>query len=417
MGNHQEAFTKAVIRNFSKLIKDARHSFCSKVEGVQLLLKIFGAKLDETGFQIWLAEVLRVKDRDELLTVMEYSEEDKTTFTPWGWKFLRICERESAYSFWKVNSEISVHRSNDWHLTNISKENLSNQVADIHDVDTTTVDTKRGPKLQAHRRVTTNSYKKLHQDFQKLYNSNMSYRSFINLKPFYISQPTEKETEMYVCNKCLNPHCLYQAIRSALTSVIDLPTSLSQYLCKNMNCGRETETDFYKRTCILGQCDNCKIVNISDDLKNYLLNVQAKNVHCDVFETVETRYYNKSGKLVSYMRTVWVDKHDSIKTIINKLQVLAEKYLLHRFFVVNDKVYWKKFLQATQYYTLWLDCSQNIAFTEKKQVQSAHVSGRQHRLHNTVIQSPNDNCQKQYKCTFTFFQMKKIAAEFGVTVV
>ena len=26
-------------------------------------------------------------------------------------------------------------------------------VADIHDVDTTTVDTKRGPKLQAHRRV------------------------------------------------------------------------------------------------------------------------------------------------------------------------------------------------------------------------------------------------------------------------
>ena len=109
---------------------------------------------------------------------------------------------------------------------------------------------------------------------------------------------------MYVCNKCLNPHCLYQAVRSALTSVIDLPTSLSQYLCKNMNCGRETETDFYKRTCILGQCDNCKIVNISDDLKNYLLNVQAKNVHCDVFETVETQYYNKSGKLVSYMRTV-----------------------------------------------------------------------------------------------------------------
>ena len=109
---------------------------------------------------------------------------------------------------------------------------------------------------------------------------------------------------MYVCNKCLNLHCLYQAIRSALTSVIDLPTSLSQYLCKNMNCGRETETDFYKRTCILGQCDNCKIVNISDDLKNYLLNVQAKNVHCDVFETVETQYYNKSGKLVSYMHTV-----------------------------------------------------------------------------------------------------------------
>ena len=128
--------------------------------------------------------MLRLKHRDELLTFMEYSEGDKTNFTPRGQKFLSIRERESAYNFWKVNSEISVHRSNGQHLANISKENLLNQVADIHDVDTTTVDTKRGPKLLAHRRVTTNSYKRLHQDFQKLYNSNMSYRNFINLKPF-----------------------------------------------------------------------------------------------------------------------------------------------------------------------------------------------------------------------------------------
>ena len=205
MGNHEEAFTKAVIHNFSKLIKDARRIFSSKVEGAQLLLKIFGAKLDETDFQIWLAEVLRLKDRDELLTFMEYSEEDKTTFTPRGRKFLSICERECAYNFWKKNSEISVHRSNGRHSANIFKENLLNQVADIHDVDTTTVDTKGDPKLQAHRRVTRNSYKRLHQDFQKFYNSNMSYGSFINLKPFYISRPTEKETEVCLCSKCLSP--------------------------------------------------------------------------------------------------------------------------------------------------------------------------------------------------------------------
>ena len=93
-----------------------------------------------------------------------------------------------------MNSEISVHRSNGGHLANISKENLLNQVTDIHDVDTTTVDTKRDPKLQAHRRATTNFYKRPHKDFQKIYNSNMSYGSFINLKPYYISRSTEKET-------------------------------------------------------------------------------------------------------------------------------------------------------------------------------------------------------------------------------
>ena len=77
MGNHQEAFTKAVIHYFSKLIKDARRSFCSKVEGAQLLLKIFGAKLDETDFQIWLAEVLRLKGRDELFTFMSIQKKTK----------------------------------------------------------------------------------------------------------------------------------------------------------------------------------------------------------------------------------------------------------------------------------------------------------------------------------------------------
>ena len=29
----------------------------------------------------------------------------------------------------------------------------------------------------------------------------------------------------------------------------------------------------------------------------------------------------------------------------------------------------------------------------------------------------SDNCQEQYKCKFTFFEMKKIAMDFGITVV
>ena len=266
---------------------------------------------------------------------------------------------------------------------------------------------------------------------------------------------------MCLCSKCLNPHCLYKAIKSTIDT--DLPASLSHYLCKNMNCKREPETDFHSRTCILSQCDkNCKIVNISADLAKVLPKAKTKKVHYYVFETVDTQYYNNRGKLVSYSRTARVDKHDFVENIIEQLQLLAQKYILHRFFVINDKVYWKKFLQSTEYHTLWLDYSQNIAFTEKKQVQSAHFSGKQHTLHNTVIQSPNqgkivyvhhlsddtnhdsvltfsiirdiikhhpeviqkgfliirsDNCQEQYKCKFTFFEMKRIAIEFGITVV
>ena len=86
------------------------------------------------------------------------------------------------------------------------------------------METKRGCKLQAYKRITTKSYKSLHQDFQKLYNPTISYGSFINLKPFHISRPTEKETEMYLCSKCLNSHCFYKTIKSTADS--KLPDSL-----------------------------------------------------------------------------------------------------------------------------------------------------------------------------------------------
>ena len=67
LGSHQESFLKATINYFRTLIKDGRGSFKSKVEGAQLILKIFGDKIDETDFQLWLANALNV-DLNDLIT-------------------------------------------------------------------------------------------------------------------------------------------------------------------------------------------------------------------------------------------------------------------------------------------------------------------------------------------------------------
>ena len=161
---------------------------------------------------------------------------------------------------------------------NISKENILIQVADIEDPNISSVETKRGLKLQAHKRITSKAYLRLHEDFKKLYNSSISYGSFINLKPFYISKPTEKETEMCLCSKCLNPHSLYKAIKTAVDT--DLPHSLSEYLCKSTVCPKDPETNFYSCECIFGQCkNNCKITRVSDDLKNDMVKIKSKKVH------------------------------------------------------------------------------------------------------------------------------------------
>ena len=328
-------------------------------------------------------------------------------------------------------------------------------------MDINRISTKRGEKLEAHKQITTKTYTELHRDYQEIYGSEISYGSFMNIKPFYISQPTEKETEMCLCSKCLNPHCLYKAIKSNVD--VDLPNSLSDYLSKKFKCEREPKTNYFAHNCILGKCENkCKVLNILDDLNPQLQEKSSKNVHFYVSETVETKFFNTVGKEVSYNRTAQVDKEDSIENVIKQLQCLANHYLLHRFFILNDKFYWDKFLNETDHYTLWLDYSQNIAFKEKKQLQSAHFSGRQHTLHNTVIQAPkndekkyiyplsdntnhdsvmtfyiikdiikshpeviekkvlvlcSDNCQEQYKCKYTFFQMRKLTVDLGIKVI
>ena len=114
------------------------------------------------------------------------------------------------------------------------------------------------------------------------------------------------------------------------------------------------------------------------------------------FSNVATSYFNTARKKVVYNRTTRVDKHESLSSVIMELQHLSQKYLLHRFNVSNDNYYWKLFLETTESYVLWLDYSQNIKLTEKNQVQSAHFSGRQHTLHNTVLRSPNGGIKYIY---------------------
>ena len=132
---------------------------------------------------------------------LEFASNDDI-FTPRGRRFLSVEERQRVYDFWKLNSEVSVHRSNDRNTVKINLEKVCPQVADLEDGNISLINTKRGEKKQADKRVTTKCYKTLHSDYKQIYGSEISSGSFINLKPFYMSGPTDKETEMCLCSKC-----------------------------------------------------------------------------------------------------------------------------------------------------------------------------------------------------------------------
>ena len=95
----------------------------------------------------------------------------------------------------------------------------------------------------------------------------------------------------------------------------------------------------------------------------------ANNVLCNsgqlasyVFETTVTNYFNKQGEEKSYTRTTQVNKKEPLSHVISQLQSQALAYLKHRFFVINDKIYWPRYLENCVHHVLWLDYFQNIAF-------------------------------------------------------
>ena len=102
---------------------------------------------------MWLVEKFRLKDRKELISFLDYESGENFSFTRLVYS---KGVRQQIYDFWKVNSVISVHRSNGRHYVKISKSNLLLQVLDLEDLDITAAE-----KLQAHRYIATQKYRSL----------------------------------------------------------------------------------------------------------------------------------------------------------------------------------------------------------------------------------------------------------------
>ena len=79
------------------------------------------------------------------------------------------------------------------------------------------------------------------------------------------------------------------------------------------------------------------------------------------FECAVTNYFNIQVEEKSYSQTTRVHKKEALSHV-----TLA--YSKHRFFFINDKIYWPRFLENRDHHVLWLHYSQNIALSEKMQV-------------------------------------------------
>ena len=454
---YNQVYISSVAKYFRRMIKSKRYVGTNQQRvAVEILKSMFGSHLAEASFCKWLAMKLEVEEM-EFTSFLQISDKE-VVVDRGGRSFLSKELRLDVYEYWIANSEVSVQRSNNRHLIKVSMYNVREQIADIiSDTNIEKVQTKRGEKLQANRCVTNKTYEQIYRNWKDERNMNISIGSFLNLKPFYVTTATVKEMEMCLCGKCLNPHNIYKAIKSAINE--ELPKSLSEYVSKELTCSKDTFNKFHKLDCITGKCNkSCKLLDIKSDLKG---NLMRKEVSYYIFEKVLTHYFSSVGEKVHYARTTRVNKKDSLGYLITLLQDSVESYLTHRWYVINDEVFWKKFAASCPYYILWMDYSQNIAFKEKKQVQSAHYSGLQHTLHDTVLIHPcnkdkhflyhisddtnhdavltfsvindiikrfpqviaqgvlvirSDNCEDQYKCRYVFEKMIALAKSMKVFI-
>ena len=108
--------------------------------------------------------------------------------------------------------------------------------------------------MTAQRMVYTRPVKNIYQTFVNT-GFACSISTFINYKPFYITEPTEREKELCLCKKCLNAHLLLAGINNFQkaqkpplhTSITDFVNDqdLHYHRTKYPECHDMSEVSFY----------------------------------------------------------------------------------------------------------------------------------------------------------------------------
>ena len=313
---------------------------------------------------------------------------------------------------------------------------------------------KKGSKLKAQKHIYSCPVRQMFTRFKHANpDTACSLSMFYKCKPFYVLPASNREMESCLCGKCLNPHSLYNSLKRC---VKDLPASLSDYLTMYFQCQRDTNIDFPDISCINGNCKNgCQILNESntDQFSS------TKHVSYYQFESKDEFYFDKNGKRCVYKRIARQDYSKPVKDVYNLLMASAKNYLTHRYNVLTDRIYWQCYLADTKDAVVWMDYSMNIKLTERDQVQSAHFSGRQQTLHDSliddqgkhtyiyhlsddtthdsvmtkriieeiiishpeiirsgVLQLRSDNCAAQYKSRFVFKALLELAAKYKIRI-
>ena len=416
----------------AKLTSDLKNRF-DKHSAAKFIVESFGEMVNDFTFIAWLAQKLNYKPQRLQGIIKSYQNFNK----PIARRSLASNVHQSIYEFWKKpeNCITSTDRRSGRDEVRIGKLKYLSQYKHLHGIVDETITEKEvllkktgnvKKYICAQRMVYTQPIRKLHEKYLKDQDIKCSVSTFIKYKPFYITNPTEREKESCLCKRCQNAHLLLEGINNfRKASQLPIHTSVTVFL----------------KECNTSEFPECTAV---------------KEVTFYIFETKE-EFYIKNGEEKSYERCTRVDKKEPVSKVVERLLSTGENYLRHRSHVKNVNKVLPSMRDSHDGRYIELDFSENLAFKPKFEVQDAHFSGKQFTLHcsivtpgpvkyvyhlsddtnhdptfvhavvkdifdrwsikNETVIIKSDNAPTQYKNKYAFESMQQLADDYNVKIV
>ena len=382
----------------------------------ETLNTLFGASIiHDTDFLRWLAKKLQLKPHRLISNINKWQQNGLQELR--GRNQLDPETQQAIYDTWIENCIVSTAASNGRNVVQISKRKYLEKYSTInnHDIVINEVKNKRGrTNMTSNRMIITCTVRKLMTKLEdKGFKTSLGY--VLNLKPFFVTYPSDKEISLCLCKLCLNVKFLFEGLKSqAKKDGEDLGISISDFLMGSCNCNRAVN-GFYQWKCVNQKCPDCS-------------SCQPKQLKCQTndkitikiaqFETVTNTYVNKKGETKNSTRTERVDRQMKVSEVYNNLVEMKQEYLVHKYQIYNDRFHWPLIMaesQAIGESIFHMDYSENVAQHFKYEPQSSHFNKSQYSLHCTVQHTPDTD--RPYKYIYHLSDHKKHNHAFTSSVV
>ena len=303
--------------------------------------------------------------------------------------------RLKVWEYWHCNSYASTLTSRPAQLRLSDKAKIQ---AGLEFVDTITIIMKRNkPFYQSHWFITNKMVKELYLNYIKensIYE--VSYGTFLALKPFYVRSPTTKDMEMCVCKKHLHAKWAINAlINSVKLQKIDIPDFVNYeqfmaYLYEDCNKIDNTYIDWKCTPHKKFVCEH--ITKRWNELKDLTQKQIGLTVPFQYFDKLEVSL--KSGKVVKQLKPVYTQA-DAI-SVISFIEDFLPKFIHHRNQLKNYRSTIHNFHDKFDAVFIDIDFSENLKIPIKYEPQSLHWSHEQLTVHSGILKFKGEKFYHPY---------------------